>query len=119
MAATSYGIHTAYFKMTFKHLIQSSDSICIILLTGELYNITIIVNVVTLLLQNKSFKEFGQDLIGSEKFANATICLLCQDFGNEVGSYLFGLGGKNTKWELAKFFEIDGARVNECMSRFL
>lgn len=111
---------TAYFKMTFTHLIQSSDSICIILLTGELNNITIIVNVVPLLLQNKSFKEFGQDLIGSEKFANAIICrLLCQDFGNEVGCYLFGLGGKNTKWELAKFFEIDGARVNECMSRFL
>ncbi len=84
--------------------IKGSNTKLIILRSRDFNHISVIINVFTLLLENETLKEFGQNSIGSKELDYASISLLCQNFRNEIGSNLLWLGGENSKGEFAKFY---------------
>ena len=74
----------------------------IVLFTGCLDDITIVVNVFALLLQDESLKEFGEDSVGRQKVDAAAILVRRKDLGDEVRRHLLGLSGQNAKGELSQ-----------------
>lgn len=90
-------------------LVQSSGASFIILFTRNLDNISVVVNVFTLLLQDKSLEELIQDTVGRQEFYTSAVTVDGQDLWNKVGSNLLGLSSQNTERKLAKF----GSRIVE------
>ena len=86
------------------YLVKSTSTNIIILCTRYLNDISIIINVFTLLLEDESFKEFCQDTVCGEEFNDTSIRLYAQDFGNKIGCDFLWLSSKDSEWELAKLW---------------
>ena len=90
-------------------LVQSSGASFIILFTRNLDHTSVVVNVFTFLLQDKSLEELIQDTVGCQEFYASAVFVDGQNLWNEIGSNLLGLSSQNTERKLAKF----GSRIVE------
>mmetsp|Transcript_31463 Transcript_31463/g.47398 ORF Transcript_31463/g.47398 Transcript_31463/m.47398 type:complete len:316 (-) Transcript_31463:162-1109(-) len=95
--------HHYFCFMYINILVKSTSTSFVILFSRYLYHITIIVNVFRFLLQDETFKEFGQDSVCCQELNTSSVVLLCQDLWNEVCCHFFGLSCEDAKGEFTKF----------------
>ena len=84
-------------------LIQRPHTVRIVLLAREPNDVAVVVNVLALLLEHKTFKEFGEDAVGRQELDRTAVFGGGQYFGHEVGRDFLGLGGQHAKGKFAQF----------------
>lgn len=84
-------------------LVKASHPVGIVLSTRSLDDVAVIINVLTLLLQNETFKELGQNSVSCQKFNRRAVRRSIQNLWYQVGSDFLGLSCQDTEWKLSKF----------------
>jgi hypothetical protein len=90
-------IHYSIFKLK-----KRSNAQFVVLFTGQLDDVAIIINVLTLLLENETLEKLIQDTVSGQEFTLSSVFIDKQHFGDQVRSNFFRLSGEDTKGKLAK-----------------